>query len=80
MRATFHNHTRWSDGLASPEEVYAYAVSAGVNILGFSDHFCVYPGGTVLQGSFGAKETDNLTGQSLTDRGLDATNPRLYMD
>ena len=51
MLATFHNHTRWSDGLASPEEVYAYAVSAGVDILGFSDHFCVYPDGTVLQGS-----------------------------
>ena len=51
MLATFHNHSTWSDGQASPEEVYAYAVSAGVDILGFSDHFCVYPDGSVMEGS-----------------------------
>ena len=71
MLATFHNHTRWSDGLASPEEVYAYAVSAGVDILGFSDHFCVYPDGTVLQGSL---TPDRVAGYVAAVRALRKKN------
>lgn len=46
MIATFHNHSKWSDGLSSFEEIYRYAESMGVEILGLSDHFCLYPDGS----------------------------------
>ena len=51
MIATFHNHSRWSDGLASLTEIRTHAGRIGVAILGISDHFCVYPDGSVLAGS-----------------------------
>ena len=51
MTATFHNHSTWSDGQASLDELYAHAGLIGVDILGVSDHFCVYPDGTVLEGA-----------------------------
>ena len=46
MIATFHNHSKWSDGRPSFAEIYAYAESVGVEILGLSDHFCIYPDGS----------------------------------
>lgn len=45
MIATFHNHSTWSDGRTSFEEIYAYAKDNAVDILGLSDHLCVYPDG-----------------------------------
>jgi histidinol-phosphatase (PHP family) len=47
MIATFHNHTTWSDGQASPEAMYLSASEAGVEVLGLSDHFCLCPDGSV---------------------------------
>jgi histidinol-phosphatase (PHP family) len=47
MIATFHNHSAWSDGTPSFAEIYGFAESAGVDILGLSDHLCIYPDGTV---------------------------------
>ena len=46
MIASFHNHSTWSDGQAPFGEFYAYAKKTGVEILGLSDHFCIYPDGT----------------------------------
>lgn len=34
-----HNHTAWSDGLHSPEEIIENAIKYGVEIIGISDHF-----------------------------------------
>jgi len=45
MVATFHNHSTWSDGQASLGEMHAYADALGLDILGVSDHFCIYPDG-----------------------------------
>ena len=47
MVATFHNHTTWSDGQASPDAMAASAAAAGVEVLGLSDHFCLFPDGSV---------------------------------
>lgn len=49
MVATFHNHTTWSDGLTGPAEMCAAAESQAVGMLGFSDHFCILPGGVTEQ-------------------------------
>jgi histidinol-phosphatase (PHP family) len=46
MIASYHNHSNWSDGRASFAEMYAFAEQSGVDALGLSDHFCVYPDGT----------------------------------
>jgi len=43
--ATYHNHTKWSDGTSGVGELYAQAARLGVDILGISDHLCIYPGG-----------------------------------
>jgi histidinol-phosphatase (PHP family) len=47
MRATFHNHSTWSDGQEPPASVYAHADAIGVDLLGISDHFCIMPDGTI---------------------------------
>jgi histidinol-phosphatase (PHP family) len=46
MIATYHNHSSWSDGRSPFAEMYAFAESVGVDLLGLSDHFCVLPDGT----------------------------------
>ena len=46
MIASFHNHSTWSDGQAPFGEFYAHAMKTGVEILGLSDHYCIYPDGT----------------------------------
>lgn len=46
MVATFHNHTTWSDGQAGTYEMCAAATARGVDLLGFSDHFCLRPDGS----------------------------------
>ncbi len=51
MIATFHNHSVWSDGLSTPADIHTRAGRIGVEILGLSDHFCIYPDGSVPEGS-----------------------------
>ncbi len=71
MVATFHNHSVWSDGLASLAEIHAHAESIGVDILGVSDHYCVYPDGSGLAGSLTpSNAADYVAGvQSLRRKG-----------
>ena len=38
-RASYHNHTVFSDGAETPEEFFRQAQGQGVEILGFSEHF-----------------------------------------
>ncbi len=47
MIATYHNHSKWSDGRSTFAELYKRAEAVGVNELGLSDHFCLYPDGRV---------------------------------
>ena len=43
MLATYHNHSRWSDGKATVAEIIAAARSMGVDELGISDHWVLHP-------------------------------------
>ena len=38
-RASYHNHTRFSDGADSPADFLRQALPQGIDILGFSDHY-----------------------------------------
>lgn len=49
MLATYHTHTRWSDGNASPEELLEAAGTMGVDELGISDHFVHHPDGIEIK-------------------------------
>ena len=71
MIATFHNHSKWSDGRSSFAEMYAYAESAGVEILGLSDHFCIYPDGSSPGWSLRPDQTADYLADVLSfrDRG-----------
>ncbi len=45
---SYHNHTTWSDGLATVQEMIESARKAGLLELGFSDHFALAPGNQEL--------------------------------
>ena len=47
MLATYHNHTRYSDGKATIAEMVAAAEAAGIDELGISDHLTLAPWGPV---------------------------------
>lgn len=36
----FHNHTIWSDGDDSPEEIIINAINHQIEAVGITDHFC----------------------------------------
>jgi histidinol-phosphatase (PHP family) len=55
--ATYHNHSRWSDGKATIEELIAAARSMGIDELGISDHWVLHPSGTQFKW---AMRTDRL--------------------
>jgi histidinol-phosphatase (PHP family) len=46
MLASYHNHTRWSDGKASSEELLSAARGMNIAELGISDHWVLHPAGT----------------------------------
>ncbi len=58
MIATYHNHSSWSDGKTSFEEIYNHAKRIGVDELGISDHFCVYPDGSSPDWALGPERVD----------------------
>lgn len=45
MLASYHNHSSWSDGKGSLEEMIESARAQGVEELGVSDHFVLHPDG-----------------------------------
>jgi histidinol-phosphatase (PHP family) len=59
MIATFHNHSKWSDGQPEFKDIYAHADKTGVDILGLSDHFCIYPDGTSADWALKPDQTSN---------------------
>ncbi len=40
---SLHNHSNFSDGENSPEELVLSAISAGIKVFGISDHWCEVP-------------------------------------
>jgi histidinol-phosphatase (PHP family) len=49
--ASYHNHTRWSDGRSSIEELVATAQRMHLGHLGISDHYVLHPEGRVYDWS-----------------------------
>lgn len=45
MRTSYHNHTRWSDGAPTLAAQIQAARAEGLDELGISDHYVLYPGG-----------------------------------
>lgn len=48
MLINYHNHTNWSDGRATLEEMIAGARAAGVAEFGISDHYAPFPDGRAV--------------------------------
>src|SRR5437763_12789151 len=44
MLTSYHNHTTWSDGAATVAAQIQAARAAGLDELGISDHYVLYPG------------------------------------
>ena len=38
ITADLHSHTRYSHGASTPQEMYAAACTAGLKLLGFTEH------------------------------------------
>lgn len=49
MLTSYHNHTTWSDGRPTVAEQVAAAARAGLDELGISDHYVLYPGGVEIE-------------------------------
>jgi histidinol-phosphatase (PHP family) len=47
MLATYHNHSRWSDGKPTLNEMLDAATRMGIGELGVSDHWALHPKGTI---------------------------------
>ena len=45
MLTSYHNHTNWSDGAATLAALIEAGRGAGLDELGISDHYVLYPGG-----------------------------------
>jgi len=45
MLATYHNHSTWSDGTDTPEQLVDAAATLGIDELGLSDHYVLHPTG-----------------------------------
>lgn len=57
MLATYHNHSRWSDGKAAVADIVSAAQSMKIAQLGISDHWVLHPNGTQFKW---AMPTDQL--------------------
>jgi histidinol-phosphatase (PHP family) len=46
LLASYHNHSNWSDGKASPRDIHAAAQAMRLDEVGISDHWVLHPRGT----------------------------------
>jgi histidinol-phosphatase (PHP family) len=51
MLTSYHNHTTWSDGACSLVDLIEEARRVGLNELGISDHYVLFPGGAQVDWS-----------------------------
>ena len=49
MLATYHNHSNWSDGRQTLQEMLDAATGMGIGELGVSDHWVLHPKGTIMK-------------------------------
>jgi histidinol-phosphatase (PHP family) len=45
MLATYHNHSEWSDGKGTLDDLLEAAIHLGIHELGISDHYVLHPSG-----------------------------------
>lgn len=62
---SYHVHTRWSDGVASIEEVVRAAVREGLDEVGISDHYVIYPDNTPIEWSMDTTRLDQYVEEIL---------------
>jgi histidinol-phosphatase (PHP family) len=60
---SYHVHTTWSDGKATVPEMIESARSAGLNELGFSDHFALPPRGARVSWALAPERLDDYVAQ-----------------
>lgn len=80
MIATYHNHTNWSDGVASLDEIVERAVELGVDELGISDHYVLHPSGLVPEWSMAPETVGAYAERVLSHRGNDDLAIRLGLE
>jgi len=78
--ATYHNHSKWSDGSATFAEIYACAEGLGVDILGLSDHLCIYPDGTSPKWSMSPSRTEDYLTEVCSFRGAGKIEVRVGLE
>lgn len=80
MLATYHNHTNWSDGIASLDEVVDRARALGVDELGISDHYVLHPSGRVPGWSMKPEKVGEYAEHVLSRRDADGPTIRLGLE
>ncbi len=63
MHTSYHNHTTWSDGSAAFNEMIDGARKAGLEEIGFSDHYALAPGNPHLAWSMKPDSLDAYVAQ-----------------
>lgn len=76
MTATYHTHTRWSDGEASTSVMAAEAERLGLEELGFSDHLALHPSGET---PVWALPPEGLPGYVREVRGLETRSVEILL-
>ena len=67
--ASFHNHSDWSDGQTGFGAMYTSADRQRVDILGLSDHFCIFPDGTSPDWSIAPDRADEYVDEVVSYQG-----------
>jgi histidinol-phosphatase (PHP family) len=71
--ASFHNHSDWSDGQTGFGAMYTSADRQRVDILGLSDHFCIFPDGTSPDWSISPDRADEYVDEVVSYQGKGLT-------
>jgi histidinol-phosphatase (PHP family) len=78
--ATYHNHSQWSDGTAAFGQIHAHATAVGVDILGLSDHLCLYPDGTWPKWSMAPHLASDYVAEIASFRRLESLEVRIGLE
>lgn len=78
--ATYHNHSKWSDGTAEVADIYSSADRRGVDILGLSDHFCIFPDGSSPEWSLAPQRSADYIAEVLSFRKKGTMDVRVGLE
>ena len=80
MIATYHNHSDFSDGIASIPELVHAARQLGVEELGVSDHFVLHPSGRTPRWAMDPHRLDEYVGEVRAQQGAAGPVVRLGLE